>query len=405
MTQRRRVVVTGAGSVNPLGLDVRSTLEAFANGACAIGPLDLPDIDRLRVRIGATAKSFDPNLHFSEVDQARFDCATQFALVACREAVAQSELMHLADLEHRAGVILGTAGGGHGTVDESYRAVYAEGRTRVHPMVVPKLMHNAAAAQISIELKTFGPCYTVSTACASSSHAMGHAFRSIRHGFCDVIITGGADAMVTFGGIKAWEGLRVLSEDGCRPFDASRNGMVLGEGAGIFVFEDLEHALARGATILFEVLGFSESSDAHNVVVPSQKGAVNALRLALDDAGLQASNIGYVNAHGTGTRINDTTESAAMFEVFGDAPQAPVVSSTKSMHGHLMGASGAVEFLACLSALRESVIPPTLGYETADAACPMDYVPNSPRKLDVDFALSSSFAFGGMNAVMVLGRA
>lgn len=405
MTGRRRVVVTGAGSVNPLGADVPTTLKAMARGTCAIGPLDLPDLDRLRIRIGAPVKGFDPDAHFTSHAQTQLDRATQFALVSCREAVAQSRIDLSGEVANRAGVILGTAGGGHTTVDDNYRAVYGAGRKRVHPMVVPRLMHNAAAAQISIAHKIHGPSYTVSTACASSNHAMGHAFRYVRDGQCDVMITGGADAMLSFGGIKAWEGLRVLSPDGCRPFSASRNGMVLGEGAAVFVFEERARALARGAPILAEVLGFAETCDATDMVVPSLEGAARSLRAALEDAGRMADDIGYINAHGTGTHANDATESAAMVEVFGTGPDAPLVSSTKSMHGHLMGAAGAVELLACIGALKDGVVAPTIGYDAPDPDCPMDHVPNTARKTHVTTALSSAFAFGGMNGVLVLGAA
>jgi nodulation protein E len=272
----------------------------------------------------------------------------------------------------------------------------------VHPFVVPRLMHNAAASQISMAFNLLGPTYCVATACASSNHAMRQAFHLIRSGACTAVVTGGADSMLTFGGIKAWEGLRVLSPDGCRPFSATRNGMVLGEGAAVFVFEDYDHARARGADILAEVAGFAMTSDAADIVTPSKSGAARSMRLALKDAALNPEDVGYINAHGTGTMANDKTESAAILDVFGQHAERLMVSSTKSMHGHLIGATGAVELLAAIMALRDGVIAPTIGYQIPDPDCPLDVVPNTARSATVRAVLSNAFAFGGLNAVLAL---
>ncbi len=286
----------------------------------------------------------------------------QFAVDSARQAVAQSGLT-LTDSEAlRAGVVMGTGGGGNTTTDAAYRAVYAEGKNRVHPFTVPRLMHNAASAHLAMRHGLKGPSFTVSTACASSNHAMGLAFQMVRSGACDVMLTGGSEATLCFGGIKAWEGLRVMSPDGCRPFCATRNGMVQGEGAAVFVFEDWDRATRRGAPILAEVAGFAMTSDASDIVQPDPDGAVRAMRGALADAGLGAQAVGYINAHGTGTAVNDRSEVQAIRGVFGDAP--PPVSSTKSMHGHLLGAAGAVELLACLMALGEGVIAPPPGWRS-----------------------------------------
>jgi nodulation protein E len=397
----RRVVITGAGTVNPLGHDVAQTWAAMAEGRGAIGPLDIPDVERLSVRIGAQVRGWDPAAHLERGVLAAADPFAQMALVAGAQAMAQSGLPVGDGFD--CGVVLGTAGGGLQTTDDSYRAVYAEGKTRVHPLTVPKLMASAGASHLSMAHGLKGPVFTVSTACASSNHAMGLAFQMIRSGAVRAVLTGGAEAMLCFGGIKAWEGLRVMSARACRPFSRTRDGMVQGEGAAVFVFEEREAALARGAEVLAEVIGFAMTSDAGDLVAPSVDGAARAMAGALRDAGIAAQEVGYINAHGTGTAANDRTEAAAIRMVFGDAP--PPVSSTKAMHGHLIGATGAVEALACLMALRDGVIAPTIGFEEVDPDCALDVVPNIARRATVEVALSNAFAFGGLNAVLALRRA
>ena len=400
-----RVVITGAGTVNALAMDVAGTLAAFREGRCGISALDLRDIDRLSVRIGGQVHGWAPESHFNRQELVLFDRFTQFAMVSARQAVAQSGLSFEGDMGADAGVIFGTAGGGLNTWDDSFRAVYAEGKNRVHPFVVPKLMHSAAASHISIAFNLMGPSFTVSTACASSNHAMGLAFQMIRAGSAKVMLTGGADAMLSFGGIKAWEGLRIMSNDACRPFSRNRDGMVQGEGAAVFVFEDYHHAKARGAVISAEVLGFSMTSDASDIVLPSRKGAARAISGALKDARLNAGDVGYINAHGTGTTANDKIECAAVSDVFGADARGLMMSSTKSMHGHVIGGTGAVELLACIMALRDGVIAPTIGYQVPDPDCAFDVVPNIARQASVTACLSNAFAFGGQNAVLALGRA
>ena len=398
MTQR--VVITGAGTINALGHDVPSTLAALAGGVCGIGPLDIPDVERLSNRIGAQVRGWTASEHFDLRSLGLYDRMTQFALWSARQAVAQSGLTFDTALALRSGVILGTAGGGLGTIDDSFRAVYAEGKNRVHPLTVPRLMASAGVSHISMEFGLRGPAFTVSTACASSNHAMGLAFQMVRSGAAPVMLTGGAEAMLTFGGLKAWEGLRVMAPEACRPFCAGRSGMVQGEGAAVFVFESLDHARARGAQILAEVAGFAMTSDAHDIVMPSVDGGLRALQAALADAGVSPDEVGYINAHGTGTKANDVNEAAAIRAVFGAAP--PPVSSTKAAHGHMIGATGAVEALACLMALRDGIIAPTLGHQTPDPEILLDVVPNVARRAQVKVAVSNAFAFGGLNAVMVL---
>jgi len=401
----RRVVITGAGTINPLGADVPATFRAMQEGRSAIGALTCRDVERLTVKIGAEVSGFDATAHFTRAQLPLLDRFTQFALVSAREAVAQAGL-ELSDAgQLRAGVALGTAGGGNLTVDDNYRTVYEDGKNRVHPFVVPRLMHNAAASHVSMEFGLKGPGFTTSTACASANHAMGQALMMIRAGMADVMLTGGSEAMLGFGGIKAWEGLRVMSRDTCRPFSRDRSGMVQGEGGAVFVFEERERALARGAVILAEVAGFGMTSDASDIVMPDRDGPVRAMRMALADAGLSPDAIGYVNAHGTGTAANDRTEAQALAEVMGGHLANCPVSSTKSMHGHLIGGTSAVELLACLMALQEGVIAPTVNFTEADPDCPLDVVPNAARAAKVDAVMSNAFAFGGLNAVMVLRRA
>ena len=398
----KRVVITGAGTINALGHNVPQTLEAMREGRCGIGPLDFRDVDRLAIKIGGQVRDFKADSEFNRQQMSLYDRFTQFTLLAAKEAIGQSGLTFTGDLAATSGVVLGTAGGGVSTWDDNYRAVYEEGKNRVHPFVVPKLMNNAAASHVSMEFNLKGPSFTVSTACASSNHAMAQAFAMVRSGMSTAMITGGSESMLCFGGVKAWEGLRVMSKDACRPFSANRNGMVQGEGAAIFVFEEYEHARARGADILAEVSGFAMTSDAADIVMPSKHGAGRAIAGALKDARINPEEVGYINAHGTGTAANDKTECAAVADVFGRYADDLMISSTKSMHGHLIGGTGAVELLAVIMALRDGVIAPTIGYEEPDPECALDVVPNTAREAQVDVALSNAFAFGGLNAVMAL---
>ncbi|WP_321832715.1 beta-ketoacyl-[acyl-carrier-protein] synthase family protein [Thalassovita sp.] len=400
-----RVVITGAGTINALGPNVAETLAAMREGKCGIGELEFQDVDRLAIKIGGQVKGYDAEAAFNRQQLALFDRFTQFTLIAAREALAQSGLSFSGELAATSGVILGNSGGGMTTLDANYRTVYEDGKNRVHPFVVPKLMNNAAASHVSMEFNLKGPSFTVATACASSNHAMAQAFTMVRSGMSKVMVTGGSESMLCFGGVKAWEGLRVMSKDACRPFSANRNGMVQGEGAAIFVFEDYEHAKARGTEILAEVAGFAMSSDASDIVMPSKQGAARAISGALRDAGIAPDQIGYINAHGTGTAANDKTECAAVADVFGAHADQLMISSTKAMHGHLIGGTGAVELLACIMALRDGVIAPTIGYEEPDPECSLDVVPNEAREAKVDYVLSNAFAFGGLNAVLALKNA
>ena len=396
----RRVVITGAGTVNPLGANLAQTFDGFRQGRCAIGPLDLPEIDRLTIKIAAPVRDWTPA--FSPQILSLCDRSTLMALQAAAEAVAMAGL-HLTEAEALdSGVIIGTAGGGHMAAEAAYRAVFEQGKTRVHPFTVPRLMANAAASQIAIAQGLRGPGLAVSTACASSNHAIGLAYQMVAMGQAEVMLAGGAEAMLDFGGIKVWEALRVLSPLGCHPFAAGRLGMVQGEGAAVLVLEPLARAQARGANILGEIKGFGMTTDAVDMIAPQVDGAVRAMRKALRQAGIAPADISFVNAHGTGTLANDRAEAQALAHVFG--PFGVPVSATKSAHGHLIGAAGAVEALACLLALTEGLVAPTVGGQAADPDLAVDLVRDAPREQPVQACLSNSFAFGGLNAVLCFGR-
>ena len=349
----RSVVVTGLGTVNALAQDLPGTWAALAAGQGGIGPLEVRDADRLAIRIGAAVRGWDPGARFDPGKLALYDPVTQYALAAGAEAMAMAGLSP--GLGARGGVILGTAAGGIQTWEDSYRAVFAEGKSRVSPLVVPRLMHNAAASHLSMLHGLQGPVFSVSSACASANHAMGLALQQIRHGVADVMLTGGAEAMLCFGGVKAWEGLRVLAPDACRPFSQGRRGMVIGDGAGVLVFEAEDHARARGARILARVAGFGMTADAGDIVAPDPAGAVRAMQAALADAGLSPADIGHINAHGTGTLANDRSETEAITRVFGR--DGPPVTSTKAAHGHAIGATGALEAMAAILTLARGIIP------------------------------------------------
>ena len=399
----RRVAITGMGAICALGHDAAATWAAMREGRPAIGPITNIPTDLLNIKIAAEVHGFDPLAHFDSKRLVLLDRVSQFALIAAREAVAQSGLDFRAGARgERTACIIGTGIGGENTHNEQARRFYEEKNPRVHPLTIVRLMANAPACQITMEYGLTGPSFAVVSACASANHAMAQAFEMVRSGKVDFALTGGAEACITVTTVKAWEAVRVTADDTCRPFCKQRRGMVLGEGAGVFVFEEFEHARARGARVLAEFSGAGMSADAGDIVLPSETGAARALTAALADAGLNANDVDYVNAHGTGTPANDPTESGAIRRVFGAHADALCVSSTKSMHGHALGAAGAIELIAAIGALREGIIPPTANFIDADPDCDLDYVPNVAREKRVRAALSNSFAFGGLNAVVAL---
>ncbi len=404
---QRRVVITGMGAISPLGIGAAALWQGLREGRSGIGPLRHPDADRLKLKIAAQVPtSFDPAADIDAHTLPLLDRTSAFALHAAREAVGQSGIdFDQDDLGLRTAVIVGTGVGGETTQDEQSRRLYAENAQRTHPLTIVRLMINASASHISIAYGVRGPTFVVASACASANHAIIQAAQMIRYGMVDAAITGGTEACLTYGAIRAWEAMRVLADDTCRPFSANRHGLVLGEGAAIFVLESLEHARSRGAAILAELAGCGMTADATDIVMPSAEGGARAMSQAMADAGLAAQDVDYINAHGTGTQANDPTETKAIHLAFGAHADQLAVSSTKSMHGHALGASGALELVAVIGALRDSVVPPTANLDKPDPACDLDYVPNTAREMPVRAALSNSFAFGGLNAVLALKRA
>ena len=402
-----RVVITGMGAISPLGVGAEALWEGLREGRSGIGPLRHPDAGRLKLKIAAQVPaSFDPAANIDERTLPLLDRTSEFALHAAREAIEQSGIdFSRPELGIRTAVVVGTGVGGETTQDEQSRRLYAENAQRTHPLTIVRLMTNASASQISIAYGLRGPTFAVASACASANHAIIQAAQMIRYGMVDAAVTGGTEACITFGAMRAWEAMRVLADDTCRPFSANRRGLVLGEGAGIFVLESLEHAQARGAVILAELAGTGMTADATDIVMPNATGAAAAMTQALTEAGLAAEDVDYINAHGTGTLANDTAETRAIRMTFGAHADRLAVSSTKSMHGHALGASGALELVAVIGALRDGAVPPTANLDKADPACDLDYVPNVGRQMPVRAALSNSFAFGGLNAVLALKRA
>lgn len=402
----QRVVITGIGCVSALGLSAADTWAGMREGRAGIAPLAGLDGNDLRTPVAGQLKGYDPLAHFDDKRLVLLDPVSQYALVAAREAVAQSGLAFAADeqLAENTAVIIGTGIGGATTQDQMARRLYGERNPRVHPMAIVRVMPNAPAAQISLEFGLRGPAFAVASACASANHAFAQALMLLRSGAAQVALAGGVEACITVGIVKAWEAMRVLADDTCRPFSKGRRGLVLGEGAGVCVLETLEHARARGAAILAELAGAGMSADAADIVMPDAGGAARAMRAALAMGGIDAREVGYVNAHGTGTLANDPTETRAIRAVFGAHADALAVSSTKSGHGHALGGGGAIEIVAAVGALRDGVVPPTINYLGPDPECDLNVVPNTAQEKRVDAALSNSFAFGGLNAVVALRR-
>jgi nodulation protein E len=405
--QGHRVVVTGMGAVSALGLGADALWRGMCEGRSGIAALASPDPQAtLKMRLAAALPGFAPQAaQLGGIAPGQLDRMTQMALVAAYEAVAQSGLDVDGTGAARGAVVIGTGVGAELSRDEQSRRLYREQAERLHPLTIVRSMNNAPVSQISIAFGLRGPAFAVSSACASANHALAQAALLIRHGLADVAIAGGSEACLSLPLIRAWEAMRVVSDDTCRPFCAQRSGLVLGEGAGIFVLESAAHAAARGAMALAELAGFGMSADAHDIVAPSADGAATAMRLALQDAGLQPQQIDYINAHGTGTLANDRCETQAIREVFGSHADALAVSSTKAVHGHALGAAGALELVAAIGALREQTVPPTANFLDPDPDCDLDYVPNQARAQPVRTVLSNSLAFGGLNAVLALREA
>jgi nodulation protein E len=400
-----RVVVTGLGAVTPIGHTAVSYWANLKLGVSGFGPITLAAMpEELSQKVAAEVKNFDPLKHFEERQISSLDRVSQFAVVAAREAIAQAAITFDMPLSIRTACIVGTGAAGQTSQDDSYRLVYLEKKKRIYPLTIPKLMTNAPASQVSMQCGLRGPAFVVASACASATHAIGLAFHMVRSGQVDCAVTGGAEACIAFGAMRSWEALRVMAPDACRPFSIDRKGLILGEGAAMLVLEPLERARARGAKILGEIVGFGMSADAADLTAPDLGGMTRAMEGALVDGKLNAQDIQYVNAHGTGTAVNDATETQALHRVFGAQAGELAVSSTKSMVGHALGAAGGLEMVAMLLAVRDGVAPPTIGYLGPDPGCDLDYVPNEARAMPIEAAISNSFAFGGLNAVLAVKK-
>src|SRR5580704_16371273 len=401
----RRVAITGLGAICALGRTVRETAESLRAGRSGIGPIESTDMSQVRFQNGAEVRGYTHQPYFDDRRADFIDRFAQFAVIAAREAVADAGIEWTPEMRETAAIVTGSCVGGQSTEDIGFIEVYKLGHNRVHPLTIPKTMANAGASHISMEFGITGPSFTISTACSSAAHAIGQAFWMVRSGQVDLALTGGSEAPFSFGILKAWEAMRVVSPDTCRPFSRDRHGMILGEGAGMLVLEPLEAAQARGARIHAELVGFGMSADACHITQPSWEGAARAMRGALRDAGIGPEEIGYINAHGTATAANDPTETAAIRSVFGAHANRLAISSTKSMHGHALGAAAALEAVAAILAVREGVLPPTANFRMPDPECDLDIIPNRARAAQVEYALSNSFAFGGLNAVLAFRKA
>jgi nodulation protein E len=400
----RRVAITGLGAISALGRNTAEFAEALRQGRPGIGPIECADCSQLRFQNGAEVRGYSHQPYFDDRRADFMDRFAQFAVIAAREAVACAGVVWTPELRESAAIVTGSCVGGQGAQDAGFTEVYKLGHNRVHPLTIPRTMANAGASHISMEFGIVGPSLTISTACSSAGHAIGQAYWMVRSGVSDLAICGGSEAPFSFGILKAWEAMRVVSPDACRPFSKDRHGMILGEGGAMLVLEPLDAALARGARIHAEIVGFGMSADASHITQPSAAGAARAMRAALKDAALVPEQIGYINAHGTATPANDPTETRAIRAVFGAHADKLAVSSTKSMHGHALGAAAALECLATALALRDGVLPPTANYNLPDPECDLDVIPNQARVAEVEYAISNSFAFGGLNAVLALRK-
>ncbi len=397
-----RVVITGIGVISALGLDRHQFWASLVEGKSGIAEFEQPEYGQIRFKNAAFVHGYVAENYFPDKNVAFMDRFAQFSVIAAREAVAQSGIEWNTELRERTAIVTGSCIGGRIAEEAGYWNLFHLNKNRVHPLTIPLGMANSGASQVSMDFGVHGPTFTFSTACSSSAHAIGHAFWMVRSGMAPMAIAGGADAPIYFGNMKAWEAMRVVSPDTCRPFSLDRAGMILGEGSAMLVIEPLEAALARGARPIAEIVGFGMSSDASHITQPLAEGAARAIRGALKDGDLAPEQIGYINAHGTGTEANDKMEVAAIRSVFGAHAETLPISSTKSMHGHTLGAAGAIETAATAFTLDCGILPPTANFTRPDPECDLDVIPNQARASSVELALSTSFAFGGLNAVLAL---
>ncbi len=400
---RRRIAVTGIGGLCALGTDAGAIWEAMRSGRSGIGRLEATELYEMTDRIGAEIAQL-PDHGLDHKRLVTMDRFSLLAVIAAGEALRQAGLEVDASNEGRVGVAIGAGVAGWEMTERNYRALLLEGKPRTNIFSVPRAMTGAPAAQISMSFGLKGPAYGVTSACASANHAIAAAADQILLGRADAMVAGGTEAPLVWGILKAWDALRVLARDTCRPFSADRDGLVIGEGAACIVLEDMDHAQARGAPILAEYLGAGLSADASDIVAPTIEGPSAAMAACLAEAGLQPEDVDYVNAHGTGTKANDRIETQAIRRAFGAHAERLSVSSTKSMHGHCLGAAAAIEMIACIMAVRDDIVPPTIGYRQKDPECDLDVTPNEARRREVRVAVNNSFAFGGTNASLAVGK-
>jgi nodulation protein E len=405
----RRVVVTGLGAVTPIGNTVPDFWGAMRRAQVGVGPLVLPGDDHhdLKIQIAAQVKDFDAKGRLKTLKRDKLlpyaDRYSQFAAAAADEAVTMAGLQRPFEDPYRVACIIGSGGAGLVAIEDAYRDLFIKKKKATNPLTLIRIIGSSGAAHVGIEFGVKGPVFATCSACSTAAHAIGIGRDYIQHGLVDVAVVGASEAVISYGTMRSWQAMHVLSPEGIFPFAKRRNGTVLGEGAGILVLESLEHAKARGATILAELAGFGMTADSKDMVNPDIEGPTEAMKLALDDAGIAASDIDYLNAHGTATTINDLNETDAIKKVFGDHAKKLAISSTKSMHGHPLGAGGGIEAVACIKAMREDWVPPTAGLDEPGEGCDLDYVPNLGREQRVNYTMSNSFAFGGLNAVLVFG--
>ncbi len=403
----RRVVVTGLGVITPIGENVDEFWAGMKEGKSGVSPLGGFPLDDLKILIAAQIKNFDPKERLKGYQRDKIithaDRYSWFAGVAAEEAVKHSGLTFPIENPYRAACIIGSGAGGLTTFENAYRNLFIENKRATNPLTLLRIIGSSASAHVGIEYGVKGPTFATCSACSTATHAIGIARDYISHNLVDVAIAGASEAVINYGTMKAWQALHVLSPQGCFPFNKKRNGTVLAEGAGILVLEELEHAKRRGAKILAEIVGYGMTSDSKDMVNPDIEGPREAMRLALQDAKVPPMKIDYLNAHGTATTINDKNETNAIKDLFGKHAYKVAISSTKSMHGHPLGAGGGIEAVACIKAMQEQWVPPTIGLDEPDPECDLDYVPNVGRNMKVGYTMSNSFAFGGLNAVLVFG--
>lgn len=407
----RRVVVTGLGAITPIGNNVKDYWEGLKAGKCGIDTITAFDVTDFKVKLAAEVKNYNPEEYLDKRSARRLDRFTQFAIIAAREAMKDSGITKENTDMERVGTFIGSGIGGLDTIEKENRVCFEKGYDKISPMYIPMVISNMAAGNVAIDLGLRGESFSIATACASATHSIGEAYRAIKHGYQDVVFTGGTEASITKTGIAGFTNIKALSQEEDKnrasiPFDKERSGFVMGEGAGVIVLEELEHAKKRGAKIYAEIRGYGASSDAYHITSPAPdgEGGARAMTSAIKDANIDASKIDYINAHGTSTHLNDSCETQAIKAALKEKAKTVMVSSTKGNTGHLLGAAGAVEAIACVKAIEDDFVPPTINYKVKDEECDLDIVPNVGRNIKINYAMSNSLGFGGHNSSIIFKR-